>query len=74
MAYQREEIPDYSPANGYSVMQDLLDSGKDFTAVFVISDLTAVGAYKAIYAGRKIPADYSVVGFDGIELQHSVFD
>lgn len=56
-------------------MQDLLDSGKDFTAVFVISDLTAVGAYKAIYdAGRKIPADYSVVGFDGIELQHSVFD
>lgn len=74
VAYQREEIPDYSPANGYSVMQDLLDSGKDFTAVFVISDLTAVGAYKAIYdAGRKIPDDYSVVGFDGIELTNYMY-
>ena len=35
----------------------------------MISDLTAFGAYKAIYdAGKKIPDDYSVVGFDGIEM------
>lgn len=69
VGYQREEIPDFGPANGYSVMQELLDSGKEFTAVFAISDLIAFGAYKAIYdAGKKIPEDYSVVGFDGIEL------
>lgn len=50
-------------------MKDLLDSGAEFTAVYAISDLTAFGAYKAIYdAGKKIPDDYSVVGFDGIEM------
>lgn len=69
VGYQKEELPFFGPANGYSVMQELLDSGKEFTAVFVISDLIAFGAYKAIYdAGKKIPEDYSVVGFDGIEL------
>lgn len=34
-----------------------------------MSDLIAFGAYKAIYeAGKKIPEDYSIIGFDGIEL------
>ena len=69
VAYQRDDLPDYSSENGYSVMKDLLASGVEFTAVFVVSDLTAFGAYKAIYdAGKKIPDDYSVVGFDGIEM------
>jgi len=74
VGYQKEEIPDYGPANGYTVMEELLKSGKEFTAVFVISDLTAFGAYKAIYdAGKKIPEDYSVVGFDGIELTNYMY-
>lgn len=69
VAYQRDDLPDYSCENGYAVMKDLLDSGTEFTAVYAISDLTAFGAYKAIYdAGKKIPDDYSVVGFDGIEM------
>lgn len=67
--YQRDDLPDYSEANGYAVMSELLNSGEEFSAVFVISDLTAFGAYKAIYdAGKSIPDDYSVVGFDGIEI------
>ena len=69
VAYQRDDLPDYSLANGYAAMKDLLGSGEEFTAVYVISDLMAFGAYKAIYdAGKKIPDDYSIVGFDGIEM------
>jgi len=31
--------------------------------------MTAFGTYRAIYeAGKKIPEDYSVIGFDAIEL------
>lgn len=67
--YQKEDIPDYSEANGYAVMKELIESDANFTAVYAISDLIAFGAYKAIYdAGKKIPDDYSVVGFDGIEI------
>lgn len=66
--YMRHDIPEYSVANGYAVTKDLLASGVDFTAIYAISDLTAFGAYKAIMeAGKKIPEDYSVMGFDGIE-------
>lgn len=69
VAFQRDDLPDYSSENGYAVMKELLESGEEFTAVYVISDLTAFGAYKAIYdAGKKIPDDYSVVGFDGKEM------
>ncbi len=63
------EDPEFTEANGYSIMKKMLESGKEFTAVFVISDRMAVGATKAIYdAGKKIPEDISVIGFDGIEL------
>lgn len=68
ISYMKEELQEYSEESGYLAMQELLRSGADFTAVFVISDRTAFGAYKAIYdAGKQIPKDYSVVGFDGVE-------
>lgn len=67
--FMRKDIPEYTVANGYAVTKELLASGADFTALFTISDLTAFGAYKAISeAGKKIPEDYSVVGFDGLEM------
>lgn len=66
--YMRYDIPEYSVANGYAVTKELLQSGVDCTAIYAISDLTAFGAYKAILeAGKRIPEDYSVMGFDGIE-------
>ena len=62
-------IQEFTPANGYAVTKELLRSGKEFTALFVVSDNTAFGACKAILeTGKRIPEDYSVVGFDGIEL------
>ncbi len=70
VGFMKEDIPEYTLANGYAVMSDLLEAKKDeFTAVYCVSDITACGAYKAIYdKGYSIPDDYSVLGFDGIEL------
>lgn len=43
----------------------------DFTAVYAISDSIAIGACKAITEyGMKIPEDYSVAGFDGLDIAH----
>lgn len=67
----KSNIELYSMQNGYEVMQELLDSGEKFTAVFAISDSLAIGACKAILeAGKKIPEDISVAGFDGIEMSY----
>ncbi len=67
--YMDPDIQEFTPANGYAVTKRLLESGKDFTALFVVSDSTAFGACKAILeTGKRIPEDYSVAGFDGIEL------
>ncbi len=67
--YMDPDIQEFTPANGYAVTKRLLESGKEFTALFVVSDNTAFGACKAILeSGKRIPEDYSVAGFDGIEL------
>lgn len=67
--YMRDDIEAFTPANGYAVTRELLESGKEFTALFTMSDTTAIGACKALLeAGNRIPEDYSVAGFDGIEM------
>lgn len=66
--HMEDGIPDFSAENGYKTMKKVIKKCPDITAVFAISDVTALGAYKAIYeAGLRIPEDISVVGFDGIE-------
>lgn len=65
----KEELPSYAMSNGYAVTKELLASGQEFTAVFAISDEIAIGACRAIReAGKRVPEDYSVAGFDGLEL------
>ena len=67
--YMKSELTEFSVANGYQVTKELIGSGVDCTAIYVISDLMAFGAYKAVFdAGKKIPEDYSVMGFDGLEI------
>ena len=69
ICYMNPKLPSYSMENGYVLTRQLLDEGKEFTAVFAFSDTMAVGACRAIAeAGKRIPQDYSVAGFDGIEL------
>lgn len=59
----------YSMNTGYEVMKEILSSGKEFTAVYAIADSLAIGACKAILeSGKRIPEDYSVAGYDGIEF------
>lgn len=65
----KRSVEAFSMQSGYVLMRELLDSGADFTAVFAISDIMAVGACRAIAeAGKRVPEDISVAGFDGIEL------
>ncbi len=67
--YMKQDIPEFTPENGYAVAKEMLEEKLDFTALFVISDNTAFGACKAILeSGKRIPEDYSVAGFDGIKL------
>jgi LacI family transcriptional regulator len=59
----------YTPASGFSAMQALLNLTPRPTAVFVASDVVAMGALLAIKkAGLDIPRDMAVVGFDDIPL------
>jgi DNA-binding LacI/PurR family transcriptional regulator len=57
-----------SPELGYQVTKKLIASGEPFTALFAFNDISAIGAVQALReAGRKIPEDVSVVGFDDIQ-------
>lgn len=67
--YMKDDMEAFTPANGYAVTREFLKSGREFTALFAMSDTTAIGACKAILeAGKHVPGDYSVAGFDGIDM------
>lgn len=56
---------DFSVDGGAAAMRRLLDREPDVDAVFVASDLMAIGALRTLTeAGRKVPDDVAVVGFD----------
>jgi LacI family transcriptional regulator len=59
----------YTPASGYHAMIDLLKELPQPTAVFIASDVVAMGAILAAKrAGLRIPEDIAIVGFDDIPL------
>ena len=57
---------DWSPRSGYEHGRELLER-RDVTAVFVANDQMALGLLRALHeAGRAVPEEISVVGFDDI--------
>lgn len=60
---------DFTERGGAAAARALLGSKAVFTAVFAANDLSAVGVLNALAAaGRRVPADVSVVGFDDLPL------
>jgi DNA-binding LacI/PurR family transcriptional regulator len=57
---------DWSARSGYELGQQLLGR-PEITAVFVANDQMALGLLRALHeAGRRVPEDISIVGFDDI--------
>jgi LacI family transcriptional regulator len=66
------QLPNQSnPKSGFEggrkFAQEMLNSGRKFTAVLGFDDLTALGVVRGLTdAGLRVPSDCSVVGFDDI--------
>ncbi|WP_328474926.1 LacI family transcriptional regulator [Actinoplanes sp. NBC_00393] len=60
---------DFTENSGAEAMRGLLDSHPDLDAVFAASDNLAAGALRALAeAGRSVPGDVAVVGFDDLGI------
>jgi DNA-binding LacI/PurR family transcriptional regulator len=63
---------DFGQASGEHAMRRLLDRRPDLDAVFVASDVMAVGVLRALRrAGRRVPDDVAVVGFDNSPISRT---
>jgi DNA-binding LacI/PurR family transcriptional regulator len=64
-----EATGDFTEAGGYRAVRELLARRPDLDAVFAAGDSMAVGALRALReAGRTVPGDVAVVGFDDSPL------
>ncbi len=63
----------YELLQAYNASKALLKKNIEFTAVFAVSDLIAIGAMKGFTEAKiKIPQDVSIIGFDGLEISSYV--
>ena len=59
----------FSCEDGYRATKLLLANGWDYTAIFAMADVMAIGAIRALWeAGLRVPEDVSVIGLDGLPL------
>lgn len=59
----------FVPEGGCSGVEELLRREREFTAIFAMSDLMAMGIIRTLRDnGIRVPGDVSVMGFDGIPL------
>jgi LacI family transcriptional regulator len=66
---QLEIDGDFTEASGYAAAQVLLALAVPPTAIFAGNDAMAIGILSALsQAGRRVPADVSVAGFDDVPL------
>jgi len=60
---------DFTPSSGFNAMNALLDLSARPGAVFVASDVVAIGAMQAVkQRGLRIPQDIAIIGFDDIPM------
>jgi len=60
---------DYSYDSGIATMLRLLERAPDLDAVFVNSDLMAIGAISVIQnRGKRVPEDIAVIGYDDLPI------
>ena len=65
----RYETARFTYSDGYRAAKELLKRVPGFTALFAMSDVMAFGAIRALRdAGKRVPEDISVVGFDGLSI------
>jgi DNA-binding LacI/PurR family transcriptional regulator len=63
--HELEATGDFTQESGAAAMERLLQARPDIDAVFAASDLMAAGALSVLSAaGRHVPEDVAVVGFD----------
>lgn len=55
--------------SGIQLANKLMASGLPATGVVAAADILAIGAIKGFYeAGKRVPEDYSIIGFDDVEI------
>ncbi|BFV56453.1 LacI family DNA-binding transcriptional regulator [Kitasatospora sp. CMC57] len=65
--FRAEAGGDFTERGGMAAMEELLARHPDLDAVFAANDNMAAGALRVLHrAGRTIPGDVAVVGFDGL--------
>jgi DNA-binding LacI/PurR family transcriptional regulator len=63
---------DFGQASGEEAMRELLGRDVEIDAVFCANDLMAAGALRALAdAGRRVPEDVAVVGFEDAPIARS---
>ncbi len=59
--------------NGHAGARELMEKHPELTAIFCETDETAMGAMSAVWqAGKSIPEDISIIGFDDIRYAEMV--
>ena len=59
----------FSYEDGYNATKKLLETGRNYTAIFAVSDVMTIGAIRALWeAGKKVTEDVSIIGLDGLDL------
>lgn len=68
------EAGSFSIAEAYQAMKNSLESrNANFTALFSIADIMAIGAMRALREkGRRIPEDCSIIAIDGIAVSEYI--
>lgn len=62
-------LDEFTPERGAEAVARLIADGVDFDAIFCVTDYVALGVLRALAdAGRRVPQDVKVIGFDDVEF------